>query len=180
MNYKVRIIENRAIEIEVQAESEGEAIDTAQDAYMNNDTLQEQMLQDSAIIGDGVKVVEKDGYRIDDDGYLVIPQTLKIKKDELAKWETMLHSDNIDYGKEGFSEEECVMKWTAKFADGREIDLKVCTNRREDRNLWSEAVLFDANSMRLAYSEVCDVLSGEWSLLDGNLKKHYILNVVAE
>jgi len=180
MNYKVKVTEIRSLEIEVDAKNERDAINTAHDAYMNSDYLQEQMLQDSALVRDALKVVEKDGYRLDEDGYVIIPQTLKIRKDELAKWEKMLLSNDIDYDKEGFADEECVQKWSAKFPDGREMDLRVCTNCREDKDVWSEAILYDADGTELAFSSVCDCLKGEWNLFDGDEGKHYLLKVISE
>lgn len=58
--YTVELIEERHIFVEVEAENEAEAVDTAKDAYTNNDNLQDAMLKDDAVFNDRVGWVKKD------------------------------------------------------------------------------------------------------------------------
>ena len=82
----------------------------------------------------------------------------------LDVWEAMLLCEGIDYDREGFPEYSCVWCQTAKFPDGMEIDVKVCTDSRKDADAWSEAVLFDEKGCEVCHTEVCDSLRGEWTL----------------
>ena len=82
----------------------------------------------------------------------------------LDMWEAMLLCTDIDYEKEKFPPLSCVWCQTAKFDDGMEMDVKVCTNEVEDRDAWSEAVLFDEKGCEVCHTEVCDSLRGEWTL----------------
>lgn len=82
----------------------------------------------------------------------------------LDMWEAMLLCEDIDYEKEGFRPLDCVWCQTAKFPDGTEMDVKVCTNEIEDRDAWSEAVLFTKDGGEIGHTDVCDSLRGEWSV----------------
>lgn len=52
--YIVELIEERHIFVEVEANDLVEASNTAQDAYTNNDNLQDDMLKDEAVFNDRV------------------------------------------------------------------------------------------------------------------------------
>lgn len=93
-----------------------------------------------------------------------ITQPLYIKKDVLKHWENMLKREDIDYDNEKWKAYSNVIKWTAKFSNGFEIDLKVNTNDTTDHDLFSEAVLFDEDGCELTCTDVQYDLEGEWNL----------------
>ena len=119
----------------------------------------------------------------EDHNEIVLEETLVI--DNLDYWEKMLEREDIVYDDEKWGQYQTVAKWTAHFKDGFEIDLKVNTNRREDMDLFSEAVLFDENGIEMACSDAEYDLKGKWSLswYEGGDKKTihtYTINVVGK
>lgn len=90
--------------------------------------------------------------------------TVEIPSKTLDEWEKFISSEFVNYDDEGLTELACVWSETAKFPDGFEVDIKVCTNEREDGDLWSEAVLFNENGNQYAMTECCYWLRGEWEL----------------
>ena len=89
---------------------------------------------------------------------------LPVERKTLDYWEDLLTKEDLDYDELGFAEYSTVMKWTVKFSDGCEIDIKVNSNRRDDHDLFSEAVLFDAEGSQLDFTEVQYDLRGIWNL----------------
>jgi len=89
---------------------------------------------------------------------------IQVPKKELDRWENLLGLDFVDYDKEGWDDLSCVWTKTARFEDGMEMDVKVCTVSREDGTCWSEAVLFNPNGAEMSHTEVCDSLRGEWTI----------------
>lgn len=108
-----------------------------------------------------------------------LSSVIEVPKDDLDWWESLLLSDDVDYEANGFAKYACVWWKTAKFPDGCEVDVKVCTDSDEDRDVWSEAVLFDENGCQLACTEVCDTLRGEWELewFDRKANTMHVYNV---
>ena len=63
--------------------------------------------------------------------------------------------------------------YTARFPDGKEMDIKCCGCR--DESSWTEAVLFDEKGCQLTFSEVEEEFEGPWELeYDG---AHYCVDV---
>lgn len=89
---------------------------------------------------------------------------IAIDKDILNLWEAFLLCKDIDYDAEKWGQNTCVWCQTAKFDDGMEMDVKVCTNSKEDKDCWSEAVLFTPDGSQVDCTEVCDSLRGEWRI----------------
>lgn len=76
--------------------------------------------------------------------------------------------------------EDDTITYTAKFADGKEVDVKCCGvqfQEGEENTSWTEAILFDKNGSEIVCTDVCDSFLGEWELEDdkGNV---YVVNVV--
>lgn len=69
--------------------------------------------------------------------------------------------------------EDNTITYTAKFPDGKEMDVKCCGC--QDEASWAEAVLFDEHGCQIACSDVEDDFDGPWELeADGVL---YIVGV---
>jgi hypothetical protein len=96
--------------------------------------------------------------------------SITIPKKELMLWNDRLRSPgDLDYNELDFPKYSTVMKWTATFPNGKEVDLKVNTDTPEDGDVWAEAVLFDENGCQMAYTEPeYDELDGTWYLYDGD------------
>ncbi len=58
--------------------------------------------------------------------------------------------------------EDNTITYTAKFPDGKEMDIKCCGCRNEAS--WTEAVLFSKQGFELACTEVEDEFTGPWML----------------
>lgn len=91
-------------------------------------------------------------------------ETLELPKSEIEKWNNYISKDFVDYDAEGFAELSTVWSKTVKFSDGFEMDFKVCTNNREDGDLWSEVVLFDANGSEYSCTDCCYGIDGDFEL----------------
>ena len=104
--------------------------------------------------------------------------TIEIPQDKLTMWNDFLKRDDIDYSKEKFGQYETVAKWSARFSNGFEVDLKVNTNGIEDKDLYAEMVLFDGDGRELTSTVPQYELDGAcWYLyLDGD---EYRVDVVA-
>lgn len=111
-----------------------------------------------------------------------LEQVLELPKDEIEKWNKLIESDYVDYEANGFKELSTVWCKTVKFEDGFEVDLKVCTDGKEDGTLWSEAVLFDDRGFEYSHTDVCDGIDGVFDLSffddDTHTMHEYRLNVV--
>lgn len=81
---------------------------------------------------------------------------------------------------ESQSEDDTIV-YTAKFSDGKFIDIKCCGvqfDEDNDNTSWTEAVLFDQNGVEICCSDVCDYFLGKWELEDDGNK--YIVHVILE
>ena len=109
-------------------------------------------------------------------------RTLELPKSEIEKWNGYMSKDFVDYDAEGFAKLSTVWCKTVKFSDGFEIDLKVCTDNREDGDLWSEAVLFNDKGSEFCCTEVCDCIDGDWELewFDYETETKYIYTVTVK
>lgn len=58
--------------------------------------------------------------------------------------------------------EDNTITYTAKFPDGKEMDIKCCGCR--DESSWTEAVLFDERGYELTFSGVEEEFEGPWEL----------------
>ena len=78
-------------------------------------------------------------------------------------------------------DEDDTIIYTAKFPDGKFVDVKCCGVQFEEggeNTSWSEAVLFDKDGYEIACSEVCEDFLGEWELTDSMSGNVYVANVV--
>lgn len=80
---------------------------------------------------------------------------------------------------DAYLHEDDIIRETAVFDDGKEMDIKCCGVRYEEGSVntaWTEAVLFDGNRGEIACSEVGEEFLGTWKLHDkeGNA---YIVDV---
>lgn len=162
--YLVKVWEKRAISFEVEAEDEKDAVETAKDFFANDDDMQDEMLADDCIEGDGAEVIKELGEANPQTDEKVETVKLVIERKKLDYWENLLKKDDLDYDELGFAEYFTVMKWTARFSNGFEIDIKVNTNRRDDHDLFSEAVLFDKYGYQLGFTDVQYDLRGIWHI----------------
>ena len=103
-------------------------------------------------------------------------QVLELGEKTIKKWNNLLESDNLDYDDLGFPKMTTVAKWTVKFDDGCEADLKVNTNSREDGDLYSECVLFDENGCQLNFTEPEYAIDGDWHLWYNSTE--YVVKVI--
>lgn len=70
--------------------------------------------------------------------------------------------DEEDMEKEEVEPDSTLFIRTARFDDGYEVDVKVCSGQA---NLWSEAVLFDPDGNEVYCTDpTYDNIDGEWSL----------------
>ena len=94
-----------------------------------------------------------------------LEKVVEVPQEEISKWNNLINSDShLDYDELGILEESIAWYRTAEFDDGFEMDIKVCSNRREDGDLWSEAVLFDENGCQYGYTVVSYGVDGKWEL----------------
>lgn len=86
---------------------------------------------------------------------------LEINGKDIEKWDELLMKPVVDLDDEGLPEDACLWTRTAKFDDGTEADLKVCSG---STNLWCEMVWFNRDGQQIACSDPCnDRLEGLWS-----------------
>lgn len=85
-------------------------------------------------------------------------QTLYISAFESEQINKYLHAKSDDE----YQGEDGTIIHTARFPDGKEMDIKCCGCR--DDPSWTEAVLFDANGYELTCSGVCEEYEGLWEL----------------
>lgn len=86
-------------------------------------------------------------------------------------------NDYLDaaYEDEFQSEDETII-FTAKFPDGKEVDVKCCGC--QDAPSWTEAVLFDSSGYQLTYTEPSGEFTGPWELECDGIT--YIVDVIPE
>lgn len=94
---------------------------------------------------------------------VLLEEEIRVPAEELDTWENFSRN-GADYSEQGFSKYSCEWRRTAKFPDGFEMDVKVCTDTPEDGTLWTEAVLFDEDGKEYGHTDVSDSLRGEWEL----------------
>ena len=102
-------------------------------------------------------------------------RTIKIDKETLNHYNCLMARETVDYDAFNISRYSCVDRWTAIFNEGYEVDVKVCSNDKNE-GIWCEAVLFQ-NGSECSTSDVEDALDGIWILYDGN--KEFQVSVVA-
>lgn len=89
---------------------------------------------------------------------------LELPVSEIAKWNDLMDAEFVNYDTWGFAPYSTVFWRTVTFDDGFEMDLKVNTSRKDDGDVWCEAVLFAPEGFEVAHSDVDWELDGEWSL----------------
>lgn len=78
--------------------------------------------------------------------------------------------------------EDTTICYTAKFKDGKQMDIKCCGvqyREGEDNSAWCEAVLFDENGAQLACADPCDSFFGLWELSYGDTTYECMVSVSA-
>lgn len=91
-------------------------------------------------------------------------KSVYVPKKEVERLNRLL---DVVYDKEDMEREEVepdstLFIETARFDDGYEMDVKVCSGQT---NIWSEAVLFDPDGNEVCCTEpMYDNIDGEWSL----------------
>ena len=92
-------------------------------------------------------------------------KTIYIPKKEIERLNRLLDVvyDEEDMEREGVESDSTLFIKTARFDDGYEVDVKVCSGQH---NLWSEAVLFDPDGNEVSCVDDCSYehIDGEWSL----------------
>lgn len=96
---------------------------------------------------------------------------LKIPSQELARIDGFLNAQTEDE----YQGEDHTIIHTARFPDGKEMDIKCCGCRKDPS--WTEAVLFDAHGFELVCSGVCEEYTGLWELECGGVT--YAVSVIA-
>ena len=84
--------------------------------------------------------------------------TLCISAEALGQINTYLSAERED---ECQGEDNTII-YTAKFPDGKEMDVKCCGY--QDGASWTEAVLFDERGCQIACSDVGETFDGLWEL----------------
>jgi len=82
-------------------------------------------------------------------------KTIRLKPDELKEANRLLA---LSTQERDSKEAATLMKWTAKFEDGFEADVKIVNG---DSGPWSETVLFDAKGNEVGCTEVGEAILGE-------------------
>ena len=106
--------------------------------------------------------------------------TVEISESRLEKIEHYLNDEPAS-ADDCLSEDDTII-YTARFADGYEMDIKCCgvqfcAGPDETNTAWSEAVLFNPNGSEVANELGDDTFRGDWQLEhDGTV---YIAHVVA-
>ena len=107
----------------------------------------------------------------------------EVSADELDKWETLLSSEKVDYGKEGIEPNSCLWKFTVGMPDGMEMDFAVYSVDEEADWLRSQAILYDPEkSIPIVRSALEGDLPGKWNLefYDEKMKtlRVYTVNII--
>ena len=93
--------------------------------------------------------------------------TIEIPQSEVKYLTKLLQEEPKDES-ECLGEDETI-SYTAHFADGNEMDVKVCgvqyrEGEGETNTAWSEAVLFNSNGCEIGCSDAGDDLLGDWEM----------------
>lgn len=107
-------------------------------------------------------------------------QTITITK-ELAEAIRHILEDEPANEDECFGSKEPAITVTARFEDGKEMDVKCCGVDYEESGYntgWTEAVLFDENGCELGCTDVEDEFLGDWELEHGD--DEYVIHVIVE
>lgn len=107
----------------------------------------------------------------------------EVRADELDKWEALLSSRKVDYGKEGIEPNSCLWRFTVSMPDGMEMDFAVYSGDEEADRLCSQAILYDPKkSIPIARSTLESDLSGKWNLEfydeDRKMLRAYTVNII--
>lgn len=106
--------------------------------------------------------------------------TIKIPEARLTEIDHYLN-DEPTSSDDCLSEDETII-YTARFADGYEMDIKCCgvqflDGSDETNTAWSEAVLFDPHGTEVANDTGDDTFLGDWTLEHNGTV--YVAHVVA-
>ena len=102
-------------------------------------------------------------------------QIITLSQKEVMKWNDLLNSDNVDFDELGFKKYQTIKKWTVKFENGFEADIKINTNGG-DEDLFAEAVLFDEDGRQMAFTEPQYEIDGLWYLYCDGVE--YSINII--
>ncbi len=102
---------------------------------------------------------------------MIFSETIKIHPDDLAYINRLL--DEEPETEENCLSEDDTISVTARFADGKEADIKVCGVQFEEggyNTAWSEGVLFDEGGYEITCTDVEDYFDGAWEFeANGNI-----------
>lgn len=85
---------------------------------------------------------------------------IKVKKETAEYLEDLLEREDIDFSEEGIDEDSTIETFTAKFSNGYEADIKVCSG---EHNCYVDPVLFNANGCQIGLLEPDYELLGEYT-----------------
>lgn len=103
--------------------------------------------------------------------------TIAIPKKKLDRLNDLLEN-GCDYEEAGVDPDSHVFSATAKFPDGIEADLNVCSEEEGSDGFWSEVCLYNEDGQEVALGEPSyGALEGEWEFeVNGNV---YVVKIVA-
>ena len=103
--------------------------------------------------------------------------TIAIPKKKLDRLNDLLEN-GCDYEEAGIDPDSHVFSATAKFPDGIEADLNVCSEEEGSDGFWSEVCLYNEDGQEVALGEPSyGALEGEWEFeVNGNV---YVVKIVA-
>ena len=101
----------------------------------------------------------------------VYEQVIYVDKAQLDRLNYLVEQTSIDFDKEGLIEDTTFERLTARFPDGKEMDVKVCAGQT---NCFIDVVLFDKHGHEVSCS-CADSLGDEFELEDQGCT--YIVNI---
>jgi hypothetical protein len=104
--------------------------------------------------------------------YITTVRVSQLLVDKLQHW---LDQEEIDFHDCGLAEDDTLITFTAKFLDGCEADIKVCSGQH---NCFIDPVFYNKNGCQAGLLDPGSELLGEYSFdVDGD---EYIVELVAE
>lgn len=98
---------------------------------------------------------------------MIFRQTITIKKSEAKKIQEYLDMERIQIFYMNLSKDDIIEEYTAKFDNGYEADIKVCSGTN---NFYVDPVLFDDLGHEVDLIDPRDTLLGEYEFWDhGNI-----------
>ncbi len=105
---------------------------------------------------------------------LMLCRTVSISPELYAQIQTYLSPNTPPDAR---LDEDNIISITAKFSDGKEMDIKCCGVQDGKEPAWTEAVLFDENGWELCFTDPNDVFIGSWELEDDGIMYRAIVEI---